>query len=468
MGYALASLARNLRAGARLTLFLRVDRLAFRVDVAQLLLLFALSALIDVGGDWLRAAPPREFVVQGVGPELYAAALLLLGSAAVALLNRQPPLALAVPVIVLAALPILQVLHYVPYVVRADLHAAELLVTFEYAIVTWIVLVLVRCVAVAFSPLPPFGWLRAIGGGLLLAAPIWFSGALVPSVPWWHGEGEPAPAGEGGLNAGAEAVLAAQAFLLDHVLSELQDERPGLTDLYFVAFAPDGRDDAWRADAQDAQDAMDARQGTTGRSVLLANSAETLLTVPFASVSNLRETLNEIGAIVDPEDDVVMVYLTGRGTPDHRLVADQPPLSLVDLSPAGLRQLLDDAEIKWRIVVVAACYSGGFVDALKDDYTLIVTDARADRATFGCAGRTPAGLFGGAFFTEGLGKGESIEAAFERAKDAVAARERKAGYAPAAEPQMFVGAAMAEKVRTLRKRGAGGTTARRGSPTVRG
>lgn len=468
MGYALASLARNLRAGARLTLFLRVDRLAFRVDVAQLLLLFALSAAIDVGGDWLRAAPPREFVVQGVGPELYAAALLLLGSAVVALVNRQPQLALAVPVIALAALPILQVLHYVPYVVRADLHAPDLLLTFEYAIVTWIVLVLVRCVAVAFAPMPPFGWLRAIGGGLLLAAPIWFSGALVPSVPWWRGEGEPAQAHGGGVNAGAEAVLAAQAFLLDHALAELADERPGQADLYFVAFAPDGRDDAWREDAEAAQEAMDARWGTAGRSVLLANSPQTLLTVPFASVTNLRETLGELAGIIDVEEDVVMLYLTGRGTPEHRLVADQPPLSLVDLSPAGLRQLLDDADIKWRIIVVSACYSGGFLEPLQDDYTLIVTDARADREAFGCGGRTPAGLFGGAFFGEGLGKGESIEAAFERSKAAVVARERDAGYAPAAEPQMFVGEAMAEKVRTLRKRGAGGTTARRGSPAVRG
>jgi len=468
MGYALASLARNLGAGARLTLFLRVDRLAFRIDVAQLLLLFLLSAAIDIGGDWLRAAPPRAFVVQGVGPELYAAALLLLGAAVVALLNRQAQLALAVPVIVLAALPILQVLHYVPYVVRADLHVPDLLLTFEYAIVTWIVLVLVRCVAVAFAPMPPFGWLRAIGAGLLLAAPIWFSGALVPSVPWWRGEGEPAPAGEGGMNAGAEAVLAAQAFLLDHVLAELEDERPGQTDLYFVAFAPDGRNDAWREDAQNAQDAMDARWGTAGRSVLLANSPQTLLTVPFASVSNLRETLDELSAIVDPEDDVVMIYLTGRGTPDHRLVADQPPLSLVDLSPAGLKQLLDDADIKWRIIVVSACYSGGFLDPLQDEYTLIVTDARADRESFGCGARTPAGLFGGAFFGDGLGKGESIDAAFARAQAAVAGRERSRGYTPAAEPQMFVGEAMAQKVKTLRKRGASGATAHRALPAIRG
>ena len=59
MGYALGNLSRNLIAGLRLALFMSVDRLRFRFDVAQVLLLFLLSAIIDVAGDYLRAAPPR-------------------------------------------------------------------------------------------------------------------------------------------------------------------------------------------------------------------------------------------------------------------------------------------------------------------------------------------------------------------------------------------------------------------------
>ena len=58
MKYALESLFRNIVAGLRLALFLPVDRLRFRFDVGQLLLLFVLSALIDIAGDFLRATPP--------------------------------------------------------------------------------------------------------------------------------------------------------------------------------------------------------------------------------------------------------------------------------------------------------------------------------------------------------------------------------------------------------------------------
>ena len=467
MRYAIGSLLRNLGAGARLASFRRIDRLAFRIDLPQLILLFLLSALIDFAGDWFRAAEPREFSLLGAGSEFYAAALLLFGAAVIAFGNRQRHIALALPVVAMASLPLVQVVHYLPYVVPPGTIPVEFQLAVEYAIVSWIVVVLIRCVAVAFAPMPPYGWLRAIGGGLLLAAPIWFGSALMTSEPWWRGAGDAAPAA-GGINAGSEAVLAAQAFLLDHVLESLQDERPGQPDLYFVGFAPDGRTDAYRTDSEAAQATMDGRWGAAGRSVMLLNNPQTLLTVPFATVSNLRETLNEIGAIIDPEDDVVMIYLAGRGTADHRLLAEQPPLSLVELAPLGLKQLLDDADIKWRIIVVSACYSGGFIAPLKNDYTMIITDARDDRAAFGCGGRTPPAFFGDAFFDKGLANGDSFEAAFEKAKTLVAERERDAGYAPPSEPQMVVGDEMAAKIKTLRKRGAAGLTAQKAPPFRRG
>src|SRR5262245_24629560 len=114
MAYALANLSRNLLAGLRLACFMRVDRLAFRIDLVQVLLLFLLSALIDVVGDYFRALPPREFAIEGAGAELYSGAVLMLTSALIAVLNRQRQLALALPVLVLSALPLVQALHYVP------------------------------------------------------------------------------------------------------------------------------------------------------------------------------------------------------------------------------------------------------------------------------------------------------------------------------------------------------------------
>jgi len=464
MRHAVADLLRNLRAGLRLASFRPVDRLAFRVDLPQLLLLFLLSALIDLVGDALRVDAPRAFSLFGAGAELYSGALLLFTAALVALLNRQRDLALTIPVLVLASIPAVQVLQYALIILASRPAGLPLDGLLESLVVLWIVVVLVRCVAVAFSPPPVHAWLRAIGGGLLLAAPIWFANALFPNAPWWTDDA-PHTSADGGMNAGSEAVLATQGFILNHALDALQEERPGRADLYFVGFAPDGRNDAYRADAEAAQKVMDTRWGTAGRSVLLLNNPQTLISAPFATVTNLRETLNEIGSIIDAEDDVVMVYLAGRSGPDHRLTASQPPLSLAELSPSGLKQLLDDAGIKWRVVVVAACYSGGYITPLKDENTLIITASQADRESFGCGDRRDATFFGDAFFAQGVAKGDGMEAAFEVARERVAAREREAGYAPPSNPQIHVGSEIAQQLKAVQKRSGGGSTARAfGSP----
>jgi hypothetical protein len=194
---------------------------------------------------------------------------------------------------------------------------------------------------------------------------------------------------------------------------------------------------------------------------VLVNNPQTLVTLPFATITHLRETLNEIGAAIDGANDVVMIYLVSHGTRDHRLAAVQPPLTLVELTPAGLRQMLDDAGIDWRIVVVSACYSGGFIEPLKDPQTLIITASDPQRISFGCGDRSDATFFGEAFFQQGMATKDSVEAAFALARERVAEREKAAGYKPASEPQMWVGEAMAEKLKTLRSRGqTGGVSAR--------
>jgi len=453
MRHALTSLARNLVAGLRLALFLPVTRLAFRIDLAQLVLLFVFSALIDVGGDWLRTGDDREFSFLGFGTELYSGALLLLVSAILALVWRQRTLALAIPVIAMASVPLVQALNFLGPLAKGSSFVLDIVGMFGGTLLQlWMVLILVRSVAAAFAPPPPQVWLLAICGGILLAAPIWLSSTFAPNDPWWQAPGAPTAAPDG-MSAGSEAVLATQAVLLDHALADIADERPAATDLYFVGFSPYGRDDGFRLDVEAAQKVMDERWGTTDRSLLLVNSPQTLLTTPFATITNLRETLNEVGAAIDPEDDVVMLYLASPGGKGSRLTADLPPLSLVELTPPGLRQLLDDAGIKWRIIVVSACYSGGFIEPLKDDHTLIVTSSRAGQASPGCSRAGESTLFGEAFFQKGMGSAASFAAAFDVAKVRVAKREQEARIAPPSEPQWWIGPEMADKLSGLRRGG---------------
>ncbi len=157
-----------------------------------------------------------------------------------------------------------------------------------------------------------------VAGGLVLIAPLWIAPSIAPNEPWWK-----EPSAQGGAdprfpNPASEPVLATQRHLLDDALADLDDERPDVTDLYFVGFAGDAREDVFRKDVLAAQKVMDERWGTEGRSIALINNPRTLLEAPVASVTNLRETLNEIGAAIDTEQDVVMVYLASHGGPGPR------------------------------------------------------------------------------------------------------------------------------------------------------
>ena len=204
MRYTLASLLRNLVAGARLSLFMPVTRLAFRIDLPQLLLLFFFSAAIDVAGDWFRTGPARQFSLYGAGTELYTGGLLLLVSAVLALMFRQRTLALAIPAIVLASVPIAQVLNFLlPYLGGESAVSGLGVEIGGRLLVLWMVAILVRSIAVAFAPPTSHIWLRAICGGVLLAAPIWLSNSLAPNEPWWRDRASPTATPEG-MSAGSE------------------------------------------------------------------------------------------------------------------------------------------------------------------------------------------------------------------------------------------------------------------------
>jgi hypothetical protein len=459
MRHALHSLARNLIAGLRVAFFLPVTRFAFRIDLAQLVLLFVASSGLDAVRDALRAGPERAFSLLGAGTEFFSAGVLLFIAALLALVFRQRAMALALPVIVLASLPAVQVGLELPLAFRALGVPARYDAIAGDVLLVWAVVVLVRCAALTLNSHGGRRIASALASGILLSTPIWFSTALAPNDPWFVKA--PDADARGGVDAGAEPVLATQAFLLDQLLGKLDDERPGVTDLYFVGFAPYGAQDVFRKDVEAARDVMDERWGTKGRSILLINNRQTLLTAPFATITNLRETLNEIGAAIDADNDVVMVYLASHGSRDFHLAASQPPLTLVELTPPGLRQMLDDAGIKWRIVVVSACFSGGYIEPLKDDQTIVITAARPDRISFGCGDRSDATFFGEAFFQKGMATENSIEAAFGVAQKRVDERERAEGYTPPSEPQVWIGPQMTEKLKTLRTKGrTGGVTAR--------
>jgi len=90
-------------------------------------------------------------------------------------------------------------------------------------------------------------------------------------------------------------------------------------------------------------------------------------------------------------------------------------MDLPELSAKELGKLLKDSGIRWKVVVISACYSGGFIDVIKDEYTLVITASRHDRRSFGCADENDFTYFGRAFFKESLAQSDSFQDAFRNA-----------------------------------------------------
>ena len=438
----LRELGRNLAAGLRLALFMRVERNAFRISAAQLVLVVLVSAAIDVDADWVRAPQDARFSLLGLQGELFSLGLLVLTSALIAVLRRERDVYLALPIVVLASFPAIQVAHLLPSLPGAATRVSKLAHdVFDYAVLAWMFIVAMRGVYLCIEKHRRHRRAFAIFAGVLLIAPLWFAPFAGPLEPWWA-EFDAAQ-GDDAMSPASEPVLAAQQFMLDRALDDLEDERPGVTDLYFVGFAPDARHPGFVADVDAAKRTMDDRWRTRGRSLALVNSPLTIAERPFATITNLREVLLEIGDLIDADDDVVMVYLTGTSRPDHTLNAVNRPLELVGLSPQGLKELLDAAGIRWRIVVVSTCNAGAWVDVLKDDETAVIASSSADVRGSDCNGGASASAFGEAFFTEAMRRNDDLQSAFDAARKGLARMH-------AAEPVMSIGPSIAEHLKTLR------------------
>lgn len=446
MRAAIHALGRNLAAGLRLALFLPVTRGAFRLSVVQLVLIVIVSAAIDIDADWVRAAHEARFSLLGLHGEIFALGLLAFASALLAILRRDAALYVALPIVVLASFPLIQIAHVLPDLPRVEpLLSERAKAALEYVVLAWMFVVAVRAVHVCADPARSRRRVWAVAGGALLIAPFWFAPLLGPLEPWWR---EDAIADADAISPASEAVLAAQQFMMDRAIDGLDEENSGTTDLYFVGFAPDARHRGFVADVDTAQRTMDERWGTRGHSIVMLNSPATVAERPFATITHLRKVLLEIGEIIDADEDIVMVYLTGPSGREHTLTAVNPPLELASLSPQGLKQLLDAANIRWRIIVVVACDAGAWIDALQDDETLVIASSPAGVRDRDCGGGLGPGAFAEAFFGNAMRRGDDVAGAFDTARKELAARQ-------AGAPVMSMGPAIADRLKSLRQHGKG-------------
>ncbi|WP_193589289.1 C13 family peptidase [Xanthomonas arboricola] len=228
---------------------------------------------------------------------------------------------------------------------------------------------------------------------------------------------------------------------LKKALAAVQPQRPGVTDLYVVGFAGDASDDVFRNETLYLKQLLEQRFDARGRVVTLVNNPDNLGEQPYAPLAtydNLYDTLAAIGKRMDRKEDALLLFVTTHGTEDHTLYVQVDQNEEDFISPQDLRKALDDAGIDNRIIVLSACYSGGFIPALRSPDTLVLTAARADRPSFGCGNTSNATYFGQAWLIDAMNRSDDPLAAFDMAKTAITAREKQDGELPSL-PQQSLG-----------------------------
>ncbi|MGH8483546.1 MAG: C13 family peptidase, partial [Pseudomonas sp.] len=167
-----------------------------------------------------------------------------------------------------------------------------------------------------------------------------------------------------------ELALLNQGHLLEQALAKVPASTPPI-ELYSLTLAGDGNQSVFLREADYVSALLKGRFGAVGQ-INLVNHRDHLDDRVMATRENLSQAARTLAERSGPED-LVFIYLTSHGSHDHELVLDVPRLQLADLPADALASALAPLKERDKVIVISACYSGGYIDALKDNKTLIMT-----------------------------------------------------------------------------------------------
>lgn len=223
--------------------------------------------------------------------------------------------------------------------------------------------------------------------------------------------------------------------------------------------SPSGRFDGWAtaviaADWRDGGgqpiEAFDNARRDVARGFIEAglpreNLVDYSLRPDVADPVTAAEALRGVAEAAERAPRGCLLYFTSHGSPDGIVFGPD-----AEISPAAMANLVR----RWcgarpTVVIVSACYSGVFVNALAAPNRMVLTAASRERTSFGCGAGETWPWFDGCVI-ETLPAAADFLALAAGARACVARKEAAAGTETPSEPQLFVGAEMQLRLPTLR------------------
>jgi hypothetical protein len=440
----------NLKSGLHLAFFLPTRMEQIHASAPMLLLLFATAVLLHFARDFARVGPGGTLMLFGLPGVLLYVPVLLAAAVAAAWIAKRPADALALATAFAAlSLPIIAV----ELAISALATGANVRIGWPQ----WIPWTLWQWIFPAWLALA-----TAVATIYLLRLAVRLSSAttiallIIVALPLGYGYRERTlwmtPYDESAMQermqymaAASEDAIYQQPKLLARALDAIEPGRKGVIDLYYVGLGGYASQDVFLREIRSVETMMREQFGARGRAASLLNNPKTVMDTPIASATSLRAVLKRVGEVMNRDEDILFLFMTSHGAKDHKFTLELWPLTFNELTPTVLRAALDEAGILWRVIVVSACYAGGFIDALKDERTIVIAAAGPDKKSFGCSHEADWTYFGKAFFDEALRDQRELTKAFALARAAVEAREKKDQADTHSDPQMAAGKSMEQK-----------------------
>ncbi len=221
------------------------------------------------------------------------------------------------------------------------------------------------------------------------------------------------------------AEAAHQAELMGAALAGLQPQRPGIVDTYVLSASLWG-EPVFENEAKEAAAILARHFDAEGRTIVLsAGRGGGARAYPAATPDNFNAALGKIGRTIDPNEDLVVVFVTSHGGPDGTVAMQEAGRMSGGLKPLHLRNSLAQAGIRNRVLIISACFSGNFILPFSDPNTMILTAAAADKTSFGCQPNREWTYFGDALFNHSLRSGASLASAYDSSLGLISKWEQK-------------------------------------------
>lgn len=431
-------LLRNLCAACHLLLFRRSALRWIAPAPANFLILLFLSLAVSVLFDFISEGRPGEWSPSGVAVYAMPSFVLLIFGQVLAARHGLWRLGLAPASAWLAADLLLGLaqcgLQYADQQGQLPAGFADYIAPIYTVLYAWPILAVVFVFTRALAW--PW-WERSLAFVVLLGVFTAWSLAFSDERLWYSTQEDAVvtPSSSQLLN---EQVFYAQPELLQRAIDGLAPERAGRTDWYFLGVGGTAYQDVFRHEVETVRTLFDTRFSTSGRSLVLINNDDTALVQPIATRTSIARAVDAIAARMNRDQDVLFLFLTSHGSEDHEIELSYWPLDMTGISPEWLRRTLDESGIRRRVIVLSACYSGGFISALQSPDTLVITASDASHASFGCTDDADLTYFGRAFFDEALRRQYSLRAAFDVSSLLIREREKANGF-EASHPQWVIG-----------------------------